>query len=116
MALVERLMGLASDGVSPAPDDDPTQGKIPVHAFFAAQSEIINGRMTVAGVKNYLNMDAAAQTEYDSLIATAPAGTTALALAQKALFIESIHAVFMLAEIGAPGYDTPANVRSKLGI
>lgn len=104
MALVERLMG----------DEEP---KIPVHDFFAAQSEIIAGRLTVAQVKNALNMDAAAQAEYDALIALAPTGTTALATALKQQYINSIHGIFILAESKKyAGYDTAAGVRSKLGI
>ena len=105
MALVERLMGWTESDV-----------KIPVHDFFAAQSEVIAGRLTLAQVKTYLNMDAADQTEYNTLAATAPTGSTAAAMANKALFIEKIHAVFVLAESRYPGYSTPAEVRSKLGI
>jgi len=118
MALIERLMGLDSDGVSTAPDEseDPTRAKIAVHDFFAAQSEIIAGRLTLAQVKNYLQMDTESQAEYDALAATAPIGTTALAMANKALFIEKIHGVFILAESRYPGYSTPAEVRSKLEI
>jgi hypothetical protein len=103
MALVERLMGL----------EEP---KIPVHTFFAAQSEVIRGAVTVAQVKTYFAMDAAAQAEYDSLVATAPTGSTATALANKALFMEKVHAVFILAEDVVTQYTTPAEVRSKLGI
>lgn len=103
MALVERLMGL----------EEP---KIPVHDFFAAQNEIIAGRLTIAQVKTALGMDAAAQAEYDTLAATAPTGTTATALANKALFISGIHAVFILAEGGYTGYNTASAVRTKLGI
>jgi hypothetical protein len=83
--LVNRLMGLADDGITPDHDN-----KIPVHAFFAAQSEVIRGALTVAQVKTFLNMDAATQAEYDTLVATAPTGNTATALANKALFIEKI--------------------------
>lgn len=103
MALVERLMGL----------EEP---KIPVHDFFAAQGEVIAGRLTIAQIKTFLNMDAAAQAEYDVLAATAPTGSTATATANKAIFIEKIHGVFILAENFYPGYDTPTAVRSKLGI
>lgn len=103
MALVERLMGL----------EEP---KIPVHDFFAAQSEVIAGRLTLAQIKNFLNMDAAAQAEYDAIAATAPTGSSSTALANKALFIEKIHAIFILAEETYPGYSTPAEVRTKLGI
>lgn len=103
MALVERLMGL----------EEP---KIPCHQFFAAASELINGRLTVAQIKTYLAMDAAAQAEFDALVALAPTGTNATALAQKALYVESQHSIFLLAEDLIPGYDTPAVVRTKLGI
>lgn len=118
MALVERLMNLADDGVSPAPDGtvDPTRDRIKVHLFFAAQSEIVRGAITVAQVKSYLQMNVEAQAEYDALIALAPTGTNATALALKALFVEQMHAVFLLAEKRVPGYSTPAEVRTKLGL
>ena len=114
MALVERLGGWNADGSEPV--GEPDQPKIPVHAFFAAAHEIVMGRLTVAQVKTFLDMDAAAQTEMDALVALAPVGTTALATAQKAQFVESIHGVFILAEGRYPGYDTPAAVRAKLGL
>lgn len=104
MALVERLMG------------DLGEPKIPVHDFFAAAQEIINGRLTAAQVKTFLNMDAAAQAEFDTIAATAPAGTNATALANKALWLEGMHGIFLLAEGRYPGYSTPAEVRTKLGI
>lgn len=103
MALVERLMGL----------EEP---KIPVHDFFAAAGRIIAGQLTATQVKNFLALDAAAVTEFDALAATAPTGSTATALANKALWISGMHEIFVLAESRYPGYDTPANVRSKLGI
>ena len=103
MALVERLMGL----------EEP---KIPVHDFFAAGHELVMGRLSAAQIKSNLNMDAAAQAEFDALIALAPSGSTALATAQKAQYVESIHSVFILAEGGYPGYNTPAAVRGKLGL
>jgi hypothetical protein len=103
MALVERLIGT-----------EPP--KIPVHDFFAACHELVMGRLTVAQIKTALNMDAAAQTEFDAMVALAPYGSTALATAQKAQYVESMHSVFILAEGGYTGYATAANVRSKLGI
>ncbi len=103
MALVERLMGLESP-------------KIPVHGFFAGANEIIEGRLTAAQVKTYFAMDASASAEFDTIAATAPTGTTALATAQKALWLGGIHSIFILAEDLAPGYNTPAGVRLKLGI
>ena len=56
MALVERLMG------DPFSTDAE---KISVHDFFAAQQEIISGRLTVANVKTFLAMDTATAAEYD---------------------------------------------------
>jgi len=103
MALVERLMGL----------EEP---KIPVHDFFAASNEIIMGRLTAAEVKAFLNLDQAAQDEFDAIASTAPVGATATALANKSLWVSSIHGIFVLAENGYPQYSTPAEVRSKLGI
>lgn len=103
MALVERLMGL----------EEP---KIPVHDFFAAAQEIIAGRLTAAQVKTALALDAAGQAEFDAIAATAPTGTSATVLANKALWVHSMHAVFVLAEGGYAGYATPAQVRTKLGI
>lgn len=102
MALVERLMG--------EPYVTHSQ-KIAVHEFFAAQVEVVGGYLTRTQVKNYYSMDAAAITEYDALVDKAP-GTDAA----KALWIERVHAVFLLAEERIPGYDTPANVRTKLEI
>lgn len=103
MALVERLMGL----------EEP---KIAVHAFFASANEIIAGALTTAQVKAFLAMDTPAANEFDALVATAPTGTAAINLAQKALFISRVHSVFVLAEAAVTGYNTPAAVRTKLGI
>jgi hypothetical protein len=66
MALVERLMGEELPKIR------------------------VRGALTVAGIKTFLNMDAAA-AEYDL-------------------------AVFILAEQRYPGYSTPAKVRAKLGL
>jgi hypothetical protein len=104
MALVERLMGLETP-------------KIPVHKFFAAQSELDAGVITVAQIKNFLNMDASAASEYDALIATAPTGTTTAQQFSRSRYIQKVHSVFLLAEDQSiPGYSTPAEVRAKLGI
>lgn len=103
MALVERLMG----------DSSP---KIPVHDFFAACNELSVGRLTAAQIKNFLGMDAAAAAEFDALIALAPTGSTALAIANRAMYISGVHSVFILAENKYPTYSTGAEVRAKLGI
>lgn len=105
MALVERLMHIETPHISE-------------HTFFAANLEIIAGRLTVAQVKTYLQMDAAAIAEYDALIALAPTGSTTAALIAKSDYVQKIHAVFLLAGAhpAPPGYATPAEVRIKLGI
>lgn len=103
MALVERIMGL----------EEP---RIPVHHFFAAQSEVAHGTLTVAQVKNFLQMDAATAAEYDALIALAPTGSTTAARLNRLDYINQMHAVFILAENQYPQYSTPAEVRLKLGL
>lgn len=116
MALTERLMGLNDDGSEPS----DSVNKIPVHAFFAALNEIIAGGLTVAQVKTLFAMrsgvDASGRSdmnELDSLAATAPpAGNPS----GRALFLERVHGVYILAEGRFTGYNTPAAVRAKLGI
>ena len=103
-ALVERLMG--------EPYSAPAE-KIPVHEFFAGQMEVMQGYLTTAQVKNYYLMDSAAITDYDALVALCP---PAAQTANRAVYIERVHAVFLLAEHRTTGYDTPAAVRAKLGI
>jgi hypothetical protein len=116
--LVERLMGLKDDGSQPG---DNYNLKIPVHTFFAACGEIIAGRLTVAAVKTLVWVPGGVamrsspndQSEFDALIALAPIASNP---AGRALYLESVHGVFMLAECKISGYDTPALVRAKLGI
>lgn len=103
MALVERLMGL----------EEP---KIPVHDFFAACLKVAMGKRTVAQIKTVFAMNAAAQAEFDALVALAPAGTNATALANRALYVEDIHATFVLAESGYQTFSTPSEIRAELGI
>lgn len=103
-ALVERIMGI--NGFQ----------KISVHMFFALNNERINGRQTRQNVIDALGLTGDDITEYDALAALAPSGATALAEAQKTLFLESIHSIFILAEERVTGYSTPAEVRAKLGL
>ena len=103
-ALIERLMGI--DGFE----------KIAVHTFFALNNERIHGRQTRQNVIDRLALTGADITEYDALAALAPSGTTALADAQKSLFLNSVHSILILAEERIVGYSTPAEVRVKLGL
>lgn len=102
MALVERLMHDASE---------PESRWLSVHSFFAAASEVERGALTSNQVQTYLVMTAPDITDWNALVAL----VTGAAAARLAV-IQRIHAVFILAEVRAPGYDTPAAVRSKLGI
>ncbi len=105
MTFVERLMHL-----DPEPDRD-----LSVHSFFAAAVEINAGNMTRAQLKSGLNMTPADEVDFDAI-----ADTVTGSQAARLMALERIHAVFILAEDSKsdpiPGYDTPANIRSKLGI
>lgn len=103
MALVERLMHEPFE-------TDPTR-IIPVHSFFAAIGEVVQGALTSAQVQSFLNMTTADIVDWNALVALVPG-----AAAGKALYIERLHGVFILAEGRYPGYDTPSGVRAKLGI
>ncbi len=106
MALVERLMHLD-------PDESRDMG---VHAFFAAAVEINAGEITVTQLKNHLNTTVEDDVDLDALIAM----LTGLSIADRQVLLNRWHSVFILAETNdsdpVPGYDTPANVRTKLGI
>lgn len=103
-ALVERLMGI--EGFE----------KITVHTFFALNNERIRGQVTRQDVIDALGLTGDDITEYDALAALAPSGSTALAEAQKSLFLGSVHSVFLLAEERVAGYSTPTEVRARLGL
>ena len=113
MSLIERLMGLADDGISPAPDEnvDPTKSKIAVHTFAAACFEIALGPRTVAQIKSYWQMDTACAAEFD-LMAAQVIGTQAA----KLQIIFQFEQVMILSEVRAPFYSTPALVRVRLGL
>ena len=90
--------------------------KIRVHTFFAANHQRIDSALTRQDVIDMFVMQADDITEYDLLATLAPTGTTALAVAQKAMFIEKVHSIFILAESRMTGYGTPTLVRTKLGL
>lgn len=104
MALVERLMDWQLTDES---------RRIPVHDFFAACQEIIAGRLTSAQVQTYLAMDAADLADWNAVVATIPPQNQT---ANRALWVNGMHSIFLLAEGRVPGYSTPAEVRLKLGI
>lgn len=101
--LVERLMGW------------PGAAKIQVHDFWSYATRIIHGQFTVAALKTRYNMNAAAQSQLDSLAAIFPTGTTAIAVAQKSMFLNCVHAVLLIAESREDAaLDTPAEVQSAI--
>lgn len=106
MALVERLMR------------DPSIDRstwIAVHDFFAAMSELERGALTVNQIKTFLNMSPEDEADFDSLISIYQTlGTKADQIA----YVNRMHAVFILARGRQeyPGYTTPDEVRTKLGI
>jgi hypothetical protein len=112
MALVERLMHWGNQsGDSEPPDFEPIGRFMPVHQFFAAVFEVAEGPRTAAQIKTFYEMTPADETDFDALIALSPAGDAA-----RALYVESIHAVFLLAGQRVPNYSTPAELRARLGI
>lgn len=86
-ALVERIMGWTG------------AEKISVHTFFALNHQRIEGALTRQNVIDLLGLSGGDITEYDALAALAPTGSTALNVAQKAMFLESVHSIFLLAEV-----------------
>ena len=103
-ALVERLMGW------------PGFQKIIVHEFYGLNNERIHGRQTRQNVIDALGLAGDDITEYDALAALAPTGSTALDIAQKSMYLITIHAIFLLGESRPPGYSTPSELRLKLGL
>jgi hypothetical protein len=105
MALVERIMGV-EEGVA----------SIPVHFFFAANHQRIVGKCSRNDIISWFTLRPEDIAEYDAIAALAPTGQTTAAIANKAMFIEEQHAIFLLAEGRFSGYETPALVRTKIGI
>ena len=116
MPLVERILNVADDGVS-APPSYPHPGyRINSNMIYTIIVELMDGRRTVQQIKDFFLMDTACAAEFDTLVATAPTGTTTAARLAKLEFINKVHSITMIAERRAPTYSTPAEVRTKLGI
>jgi lysozyme family protein len=112
-SLYERLMGA-----------HPDRPKIPVHQFQSIAAEWARGNLTGPQALAYVEqlsgvtLDATEQAEAQDLVATVtaiPSGTAA-GLAQRALRIQEIDQVLLLAETRIAPYDTPAAVRARLGV
>lgn len=106
MGLYERLLG--------------TEGaKIPVHGFQAALAEFgrgkINGTQAQAIIESLSGepLTPAEVTEAQTLLSTV---TNAGGATAKLARVKEIEDVLVLAEPLSPGYDTPAQVKTRLGV
>jgi hypothetical protein len=105
MGLYERLIGV--DG----------SVKLPLHAFQAVLAEYGRGRITGAQAQDVISaisgapLSAGEITEAQSLLATVTGSATA-----KLARIAEIDHVLLLAEHGAPGYSTPGEIKTRLGV
>ncbi len=106
MSLYGRIIGVEGDG-----------DKIPVHGFMATLAEYARGRLTGAQAQTIVNalsgsaLSSSEVTEAQTLLAT----FTGTATAKLARAVE-VDNVLMLAEHHAPGYSTPAEVATRLGV
>jgi hypothetical protein len=111
--LIERLMGLHTDG----------RRKLPIHQFQAAAAEWGRGEMTGVQARDMFELNVAEQAEAQAIVATVTsivvtgsAAAQADARARRALRMQEIDHVLLLAEAKVPPLNTPAAVRTRLGI
>jgi hypothetical protein len=110
MALYDRIIG-RSDLL------ESVDGKIPVHAFSAIIAEFGRGRLTGAQAQTAISdvsgspLAASEITEAQTLLATI-SGTTTAKLAR----VKEIDDVLMLGEFGISAYDTPTEIKTRLGV
>ena len=109
-SLYERLMGIHA-----------TRPKIPVHQFQAISAEWARGQITgaqantaIAAISANVGLDATEQTEAQDLVTTVPTG--AGTEAARALRIQEIDQVLLLADMRIAPYDTAAAVRTRFGV
>lgn len=112
MPFVERLMGV---------EVDVNGSKLPVHPTSALMREVARGRIT--GAQAVTELDAllpatdplrpADKTEANLLLGQI---TSAGNVTAQLVVAGRIDDQFLLAESGAPGWNTPAKVRAKLGL
>jgi hypothetical protein len=120
--LIERLMGINADGTDPggAPPDRP---KLPVHAFQATAAEWARSQMSgaqaqtaIAAVSQGTNLNVAEQAEAQALVNSVPVGSTTAIQAARALRLIEIEQVLLMVDQRVPPYDSPAAVRTRLGL
>ena len=99
MSLINRLAGLNDEE------------KIAVHYFYAAMLEMHYGEVTRAQIITHFGLETEDEVGLDVIIAKYQGLSNN---SQKLEFVNWIHAVFMLAESGAPGYTTGADLNARL--
>jgi hypothetical protein len=111
MPLYDRLCGRNDSG-------EDVENRFPLHSFNATLGEFARGQITGAQAQVIVNTLTGAPlspseiTEATTLLATVTSAGNAAARLARAKLIED---VLILAEIGAPGYTTPTQVRTRLG-
>lgn len=110
MPLIERLMGLETP-------------KVPVHLFQSVMAEWARGNMTgaqanscIAAASGGVPLDSAATAEAQALVNTVPVGTTTANKADRALRLQEIDQILLIADTRSAPYNTAAAVRTRLGI
>jgi hypothetical protein len=104
VALYDRILGIA-------------EPKIPVHQFQATLAEFGRNRLNSAQAQAIIefvsgsSLDAAGVTEAQTLLGTVTGSATA-----RLARVTEIDHILLLAESRAPGYDTVALVKSRLGV
>lgn len=111
--LIERLMGVNTDG----------RRKLPVHQFQAIAAEWGRASMTGAQATAALELNANEQAEAQLLVNTVTSipitgSATAIAdgRARRALRMQEIDQVLLIAEAKIPPLNTAAAVRTRLGL
>lgn len=109
-------------------EQHPTKPKIAVHAFQAIVAEQRRGSLTVAQAQailtseyggplgNATSGDEAGVAEVQDLLATVPTGTTTANQLARIARLQEISDVLLLADLAVPPYDTPAALRTRLGV
>jgi hypothetical protein len=104
-SLLERISGLAETMPS---EDLP---RIARDYFMAGLYELSQGRVTKAQLVQYWELTAEQQTSFDWVIDKYNAQPDAAA---KAVMLESLSWWLALAELGAPGYNTTAELQALI--
>lgn len=102
MSIIDRLSGIGTEENST---------KLGVHTFWAALSEFADGFVTKPEIVSYFQLDSTEEEELDWLVGKYTSQPNAEA---KAKFVELIHVIFILAEQGAPGYTTNAQIVARI--